>query len=54
MKAVHARVVAEVAASAHRVGLDRIAMTPSAVAGAEGNQEFFLLLAPMPVQHPTT
>ena len=51
---VHARVVAEVAESAHRVGLDRIAMTPSAVAGAEGNQEFFLLLARMPVQHPIT
>jgi 23S rRNA (cytidine1920-2'-O)/16S rRNA (cytidine1409-2'-O)-methyltransferase len=51
---VHARVVAEVAESAHRVGLDRIAVTPSAVAGAEGNQEFFLLLAPTPVQHPTT
>ena len=53
-ESVHARVVAEVAESAHRVGLDRIAVTPSAVAGAEGNQEFFLLLAPMPVQRPTT
>jgi 23S rRNA (cytidine1920-2'-O)/16S rRNA (cytidine1409-2'-O)-methyltransferase len=42
--AVHARVVDEVAGSAHRIGLERVAVTPSAIAGAGGNQEYFLLL----------
>jgi 23S rRNA (cytidine1920-2'-O)/16S rRNA (cytidine1409-2'-O)-methyltransferase len=42
--AVHARVVHEVAESAHRIGLERVAVTPSATAGAGGNQEYFLLL----------
>ena len=43
---VHARVVDEVAASALRVGLARVAVEPSAIPGTEGNQEFFLLLEP--------
>jgi 23S rRNA (cytidine1920-2'-O)/16S rRNA (cytidine1409-2'-O)-methyltransferase len=43
---VHERVVNEVAESAHRVGLDRVAIEPSPVTGAEGNREVFLLLAP--------
>jgi 23S rRNA (cytidine1920-2'-O)/16S rRNA (cytidine1409-2'-O)-methyltransferase len=45
---VHERVVADVVQYAHQVGLKRIAVEPSPVAGAEGNQEFLLLLAPMP------
>jgi 23S rRNA (cytidine1920-2'-O)/16S rRNA (cytidine1409-2'-O)-methyltransferase len=44
--AVHARVLDEVTDAAHRVGLTRIGMTPSPIAGAEGNREFFLLLGP--------
>jgi 23S rRNA (cytidine1920-2'-O)/16S rRNA (cytidine1409-2'-O)-methyltransferase len=43
--AIHARVVDEVVRDAHRVGLDRLAVEPSPVTGAEGNREFFLLLA---------
>jgi 23S rRNA (cytidine1920-2'-O)/16S rRNA (cytidine1409-2'-O)-methyltransferase len=43
---VHERVINEVADSAHQVGLDRVAIEPSPVTGAEGNREFFLLLAP--------
>jgi 23S rRNA (cytidine1920-2'-O)/16S rRNA (cytidine1409-2'-O)-methyltransferase len=47
--AVHERVVAEVAEQALRIGLERVAMTPSPIAGASGNREFFLLLArPLP------
>jgi 23S rRNA (cytidine1920-2'-O)/16S rRNA (cytidine1409-2'-O)-methyltransferase len=42
--AVHTRVVNEVAVSAHRIGLTRVAVEPSAIAGAGGNQEYFLLL----------
>jgi 23S rRNA (cytidine1920-2'-O)/16S rRNA (cytidine1409-2'-O)-methyltransferase len=42
---VHARVVDEVSAAAHRVGLERLAVEPSPVTGAEGNREFLLLLA---------
>jgi 23S rRNA (cytidine1920-2'-O)/16S rRNA (cytidine1409-2'-O)-methyltransferase len=44
--AVHARVVAEVAAAAHRVGLERLAVEPSPIEGAEGNREFLMLLMP--------
>ncbi|HYN07256.1 MAG TPA: TlyA family RNA methyltransferase [Vicinamibacterales bacterium] len=43
---VHERVVREVAESAYRVGLERVAIEPSPVTGAEGNREFFLQLAP--------
>jgi 23S rRNA (cytidine1920-2'-O)/16S rRNA (cytidine1409-2'-O)-methyltransferase len=43
--AVHARVVDEIAEAANQVGLARVASAPSPVTGAEGNQEFFLLLA---------
>ena len=44
--AVHARVVDEVAAAAHQVGLARAGLTPSPIEGAEGNREFLLLLTP--------
>jgi 23S rRNA (cytidine1920-2'-O)/16S rRNA (cytidine1409-2'-O)-methyltransferase len=40
--AVHEAVIAKVTASAKAVGLARVAMTPSAITGATGNQEFFL------------
>ena len=42
--AVHARVVDEVTAAADGVGLTRVAVTPSPIAGAEGNREFLLHL----------
>jgi len=42
--AVHERVVTEVAREAHRVGLERLGQSPSPILGAEGNQEFLLLL----------
>jgi 23S rRNA (cytidine1920-2'-O)/16S rRNA (cytidine1409-2'-O)-methyltransferase len=42
--AIHARVIEEVTAAAVRVGLERVALTPSPVTGAEGNTEFLLLL----------
>jgi 23S rRNA (cytidine1920-2'-O)/16S rRNA (cytidine1409-2'-O)-methyltransferase len=41
---VHERVLARVTEAAGRVCLARIAMTPSPVTGAEGNQEFLLHL----------
>jgi len=41
---VHARVVEEVRAAADRVGLARVAETPSPITGAEGNREYFLHL----------
>lgn len=44
--AVHARVIDEVAAAANALGLTRVADTPSPIAGAEGNREFFLHLRP--------
>jgi 23S rRNA (cytidine1920-2'-O)/16S rRNA (cytidine1409-2'-O)-methyltransferase len=42
--AVHEEVIAKVTARAEAVGLTRLAMTPSAIKGATGNQEFFLHL----------
>ena len=42
--AVHARVLEEVTACAAGIGLPRVGMVGSAVAGAEGNREFFLHL----------
>ena len=42
--AVHRRVVDEVTAAADRIGLGRVAATPSPITGAEGNREFFLHL----------
>jgi 23S rRNA (cytidine1920-2'-O)/16S rRNA (cytidine1409-2'-O)-methyltransferase len=42
--AVHDAVVAKVSARAEAVGLMRVAMAPSAIKGATGNQEFFLHL----------
>jgi 23S rRNA (cytidine1920-2'-O)/16S rRNA (cytidine1409-2'-O)-methyltransferase len=49
--AVHARVVEEVSAEAHRVGLERMALEPSPIAGAEGNREFLLLLGRRATPH---
>lgn len=43
--AVHRRVVETVADAAHRVGLVRLGVEPSPITGAEGNQEFLMLLA---------
>jgi len=40
---VHARVVAEVTADGHRVGLDRLALADSPIEGADGNREFLAL-----------
>jgi 23S rRNA (cytidine1920-2'-O)/16S rRNA (cytidine1409-2'-O)-methyltransferase len=42
---VHARVVEQVGAEAHRVGLERRGLEPSPITGAEGNREFLMLLA---------
>jgi 23S rRNA (cytidine1920-2'-O)/16S rRNA (cytidine1409-2'-O)-methyltransferase len=42
--AVHEAVIARVTEAAAACGLDRIAMAPSAITGATGNQEFFLHL----------
>ena len=42
--AVHEAVLAKVTAQADAAGLRRIAMAPSAITGATGNQEFFLHL----------
>jgi 23S rRNA (cytidine1920-2'-O)/16S rRNA (cytidine1409-2'-O)-methyltransferase len=50
--AVHAMVIADVTAAAAAVGLTRVAMAPSVITGATGNQEFFLHLtygAPQPL-----
>jgi 23S rRNA (cytidine1920-2'-O)/16S rRNA (cytidine1409-2'-O)-methyltransferase len=41
---VHARAIDRVTAAAAGAGLSRIAMTPSPITGAEGNQEFLLHL----------
>jgi 23S rRNA (cytidine1920-2'-O)/16S rRNA (cytidine1409-2'-O)-methyltransferase len=41
---VHSRSIARVADAAAAAGLQRIAMTPSPITGASGNQEFFLHL----------
>ncbi len=45
-QAVHARVVDEVTVAASEVGLERLGLEPSPVAGVSGNREFFLLLVP--------
>jgi 23S rRNA (cytidine1920-2'-O)/16S rRNA (cytidine1409-2'-O)-methyltransferase len=42
--AVHEQVIARVTAAAAACGLARVAMAPSAITGATGNQEFFLHL----------
>lgn len=42
---VHERVIEQVKASALQVGLEPVALEPSPITGAEGNQEFLLLLA---------
>jgi 23S rRNA (cytidine1920-2'-O)/16S rRNA (cytidine1409-2'-O)-methyltransferase len=52
--AVHERVVAGTIAEALRVGLEHRATTPSPIEGAEGNREFFILLAPGPAVSPAT
>ena len=43
--AIHARVIEEVSAAAVQVGLKPLRSVPSPVTGAEGNQEFLMLLA---------
>jgi len=43
--AIHARVIAQVSASAVQVGLTPLRVESSPVTGAEGNQEFLMLLA---------
>ncbi len=45
--ATHARVIDAVTAYAREVGLERLGLEPSPIAGMEGNREFFLLLAPL-------
>jgi 23S rRNA (cytidine1920-2'-O)/16S rRNA (cytidine1409-2'-O)-methyltransferase len=40
--AIHDAVIARVTAAARAIGLARAGMTPSAITGATGNQEFFL------------
>ena len=42
--AVHDEVIARVTEAAAACGLERVAMAPSAITGATGNQEFFLHL----------
>jgi 23S rRNA (cytidine1920-2'-O)/16S rRNA (cytidine1409-2'-O)-methyltransferase len=42
--AVHDAVIARVTEAARGCGLARVAMTPSPITGATGNQEFFLHL----------
>ncbi len=44
--AVHEAVLAAVGAAASAVGFARVGMTPAAITGATGNQEFFLHLRP--------
>lgn len=44
--AVHARVVEEVAAAAHALGLSRAGLTESPITGVEGNREFLIHLRP--------
>ncbi len=46
--AVHHRVVAEVTAAAAAVGLERLALVDSPITGAQGNQEFLMLLEARP------
>jgi 23S rRNA (cytidine1920-2'-O)/16S rRNA (cytidine1409-2'-O)-methyltransferase len=41
---VHEAVLARVTAAAIAAGFSRVAMTPSPITGATGNQEFFLHL----------
>jgi 23S rRNA (cytidine1920-2'-O)/16S rRNA (cytidine1409-2'-O)-methyltransferase len=43
---IHARVIDEVTRAAGEVGLERLGLEPSPVAGVAGNREFFLLLVP--------
>lgn len=42
--AVHARVIDEVTAKAAAIGWSRLAVTPSPIVGAKGNQEFLMYL----------
>ena len=46
--AVHESVLARVTAEAQSTGFSRVAMAPSAITGATGNQEFFLHLRLLP------
>jgi 23S rRNA (cytidine1920-2'-O)/16S rRNA (cytidine1409-2'-O)-methyltransferase len=47
--AVHDAVIAQVTAAAAMSGLSRLAMAPSVITGATGNQEFFLHLRAFPL-----
>lgn len=51
--AVHEAVIARVTAEAEAMGLHRVAMTPSPITGATGNQEFFLHFRPGGATRPT-
>jgi 23S rRNA (cytidine1920-2'-O)/16S rRNA (cytidine1409-2'-O)-methyltransferase len=42
--AIHARVIEDVGRFAAAVGLERVAVEPSPIEGAEGNREFLMLL----------
>ena len=44
--AVHARVIEEVTAAAHALGLSRAGLTESPITGVEGNREFLIHLRP--------
>jgi 23S rRNA (cytidine1920-2'-O)/16S rRNA (cytidine1409-2'-O)-methyltransferase len=44
--ALQAEAVESVVTAAQRVGLRKVASTPSAITGARGNQEYFVLLEP--------
>jgi 23S rRNA (cytidine1920-2'-O)/16S rRNA (cytidine1409-2'-O)-methyltransferase len=46
--AVHEAVLTRVTADAQAAGFNRVAMAPSAITGATGNQEFFLHLRLLP------
>lgn len=46
--AVHTRVIDDIVAAAAQVGLVQRGLTPSPIAGAEGNREFLLWLCPSP------
>ena len=47
---VHEAVIARVTDAAAAIGLARLAMTPSAITGATGNQEYFLHLRKLKVK----
>jgi 23S rRNA (cytidine1920-2'-O)/16S rRNA (cytidine1409-2'-O)-methyltransferase len=50
--AIHDAVIARVTAAAADCGLERVALTPSPITGATGNQEFFLHLTAVQLKPP--